>query len=136
MLTNFHIIILYNIIYIVFIGLSTRERSFSNEYNKVLSRLMRAHGGIDITQNLTPPKSLYAEVICQEDAGDLDLESGKYPKIYSTRKNRITGDLGVVSFIFLFRRTNCTGEEYALFPASFSYRTSCSPGSSSRSVIS
>ena len=96
MLTNFHIIILYNIIYIVFIGLSTRERSFSNEYNKVLSRLMRAHGGIDITQNLTPPKSLYAEVICQEDAGDLDLESGKHPKIYSTRKNRITGDLGVV----------------------------------------
>lgn len=58
-------------------GLSTRERSFSNEYNKVLSRLMRAHGGIDITQNLTPPKSLYAEVICQEDAGDLDLESGE-----------------------------------------------------------
>jgi len=96
MLTNFHIIMLYNIIYIVFIGLSTRERSFSNEYNKVLSRLMRAHGGIDITQNLTPPKSLYAEVICQEDAGDLDLESGKHPKIYSTRKNRITADLGVV----------------------------------------
>ena len=88
MLTNFHIIILYNIIYIVFIGLSTRERSFSNEYNKVLSRLMRAHGGIDITQNLTPPKSLYAEVICQEDAGDLDLESGKHPKIYSTRKKQ------------------------------------------------
>ena len=49
---------------------------------------MRAHGGIDITQNLTPPKSLYAEVICQEDAGDLDLESGKYPKIYSTRKKK------------------------------------------------
>ena len=67
----------------IYIGLSTRERSFSNEYNKVLSRLMRAHGGIDITQNLTPPKSLYAEVICQEDAGDLDLESGKYRIIYN-----------------------------------------------------
>lgn len=60
---------------------------------------MRAHGGIDITQNLTPPKSLYAEVICQEDAGDLDLESGKYPKYTVREKNRITGDLGVVEWI-------------------------------------
>merc|ERR1712227_1008711 len=56
-------------------GLSTRERKFFNEYNKGLSRLMRSYGGIDITQNLTPPKSLYAEVICIEDAGDLELES-------------------------------------------------------------
>ena len=39
---------------------------------------MRSYGGIDITQNLIPPKSLYAEVICIEDAGDLELESGIY----------------------------------------------------------
>ena len=107
---------------------------------------MRAHGGIDITQNLTPPKSLYAEVICQEDAGDLDLESGKYPKIYGRRKKtglQVTWELlnrfeniYMVSLIFLFRRTNCAGEEYALFPASFSDRASCSPRSSSRSLIS
>jgi len=58
-------------------GLSTRERKFFNEYNKGLSRLMRSYGGIDITQNLTPPKSLYAEVICVENAGDLELESGE-----------------------------------------------------------
>ena len=58
-------------------GLSTRERKFFNEYNKGLSRLMRSYGGIDVTQNLTPPKSLYAEVICVENAGDLELESGK-----------------------------------------------------------
>lgn len=64
-----------------FLGLSTRERKFFNEYNKGLSRLMRSYGGIDITQNLTPPKSLYAEVICIEDAGDLELESGKSGKI-------------------------------------------------------
>ena len=38
---------------------------------------MRSYGGIDITQNLTPPKSLYAEVICVENAGDLELESGQ-----------------------------------------------------------
>ena len=37
---------------------------------------MNSVQGIDITQNLTPPKSLYAEVICVEDAGVLDLDSG------------------------------------------------------------
>ena len=42
---------------------------------------MRSYGGIDITQNLTPPKSLYAEVICIEDAGDLELESGKFEQL-------------------------------------------------------
>jgi len=58
-------------------GLSTRERSYFNEYNKSLARFMNSVQGIDITQNLTPPKSLYAEVICIEDAGVLDLDSGE-----------------------------------------------------------
>ena len=54
---------------------------------------MRSYGGIDITQNLTPPKSLYAEVICIEDAGDLELESGKaegkyFPISFYQVKNR------------------------------------------------
>ena len=61
---------------VVVIGLSTRERSYFNEYNKSLARFMNSVQGIDITQNLTPPKSLYAEVICVEDAGVLDLDSG------------------------------------------------------------
>merc|ERR1711973_714912 len=58
-------------------GLSSRERMFFNQYNMALSKFMRKSGDLDITQHLTPPKSLYVEVTCLEDAGDVELESGE-----------------------------------------------------------
>ena len=35
---------------------------FFNQYNMALSKFMRKSGDLDITQHLTPPKSLYVEV--------------------------------------------------------------------------
>ena len=38
-----------------------------NKYNKSLAKYMRSigeHGGLDLTQDMKPPKSLYIEVLC------------------------------------------------------------------------
>jgi GINS complex subunit 1 len=34
------------------------------------------YSGIDLTENLKPPKSLYIEVLCLADYGKLELEDG------------------------------------------------------------
>lgn len=62
-------------------GLSSQERHFFNKYNRALARLMRSSGDVDITQNLTPPKSLYVEVTCIEDGGDVEMENGERIKL-------------------------------------------------------
>lgn len=55
------------------------EIAFFSQYNKDLAAYMRAVGdgaGIDLTIDQAPPKSLYIEVKCLQDYGELETEDG------------------------------------------------------------
>lgn len=55
------------------------EVAFFNQYNKDLAAYMRSVGdgiGIDLTTDHAPPKSLYVEVRCLQDYGELETDEG------------------------------------------------------------
>ncbi|XP_063632350.1 DNA replication complex GINS protein PSF1-like [Cydia splendana] len=62
--------------------LSDDEYDWFSKYSTNLATYMRSLGedigysGIDLTENLKPPKSLYIEVLCLADYGKLELEDG------------------------------------------------------------
>ncbi|KAG6445479.1 DNA replication complex GINS protein PSF1 [Manduca sexta] len=62
--------------------LSDEEYEWFSKYSTNLASYMRSLGqdigysGIDLTENLKPPKSLYIEVLCVLDYGKLELEDG------------------------------------------------------------
>ncbi|ROT72272.1 DNA replication complex GINS protein PSF1 isoform X1 [Penaeus vannamei] len=50
-----------------------------NKYNKNLASYMRSLGegtGLDLTQDIKPPKNLYIEVRCLQDYGEFEIEEG------------------------------------------------------------
>ncbi|XP_068225423.1 LOW QUALITY PROTEIN: DNA replication complex GINS protein PSF1-like [Palaemon carinicauda] len=55
------------------------EIQWFNKYNKNLANYMRSLGegcGLDLTQNIKPPKNLYIEVRCLQDYGEFPIEEG------------------------------------------------------------
>jgi len=63
------------------------ELAYFNQYNKDLAMYMRSVGdgsGIDLTIDQAPPKSLYIEVKCLQDYGEMETEEGN---IIMLRKN-------------------------------------------------
>lgn len=62
--------------------LSEEEFKWFTKYSSTLATFMRSLGkdigywGIDLTENIKPPKSLYTEVLCLTDYGKLELENG------------------------------------------------------------
>lgn len=63
------------------------ELAYFNQYNKDLAMYMRSVGdgsGIDLTIDQAPPKSLYIEVKCLQDYGEMETEEGN---IILLRKN-------------------------------------------------
>ncbi|XP_070771870.1 DNA replication complex GINS protein PSF1 isoform X5 [Enoplosus armatus] len=49
------------------------------QYKKSLASFMRSLGGgegLDITQDMKPPKSLYIEVRCLKDHGEFEIDDG------------------------------------------------------------
>ncbi|XP_012265829.1 DNA replication complex GINS protein PSF1-like isoform X2 [Athalia rosae] len=63
------------------------EVQWFNSYNKSLATYMRSIGdnhGLNLTTDITPPKSLYIEVRCLVDYGKFELEDGE---VLSLRKN-------------------------------------------------
>jgi len=63
------------------------ELAYFNQYNKDLATYMRSVGdgsGIDLTIDQAPPKSLYIEVKCLQDYGEMETEEGN---IIMLRKN-------------------------------------------------
>ena len=55
------------------------EIAFFNQYNKDLAAYMRTVGdgaGIDLTIDQAPPKSLYIQVRCLRDYGELQTDDG------------------------------------------------------------
>lgn len=54
------------------------EISWFNRYNKMLAVYMRSIGdsGLDLTQDMQPPKSLYIEVRCLKDHGEFETQDG------------------------------------------------------------
>lgn len=55
------------------------ETTFFSKYNKNLANYMRSIGGgtgVDLTTDTTPPKSLYVEVRCVKDYGEMETEDG------------------------------------------------------------
>lgn len=60
------------------LNLCEQEIQWFTRYNKSLANYMRSVGGIglDLTQHLKPPKSLYIEVRCLTDYGEFETEDG------------------------------------------------------------
>ncbi|XP_006045495.1 PREDICTED: DNA replication complex GINS protein PSF1 isoform X3 [Bison bison bison] len=59
--------------------MSAEEMDWFNRYKKSLATYMRSLGGdegLDITQDMKPPKSLYIEVRCLKDYGEFEVEDG------------------------------------------------------------
>ncbi|XP_053535003.1 DNA replication complex GINS protein PSF1 [Ictalurus punctatus] len=55
------------------------ELEWFNQYKKSLATHMRSLGGeegLDITQDMKPPKSLYIEVRCLKDHGEFEIDDG------------------------------------------------------------
>ncbi|XP_038075509.1 DNA replication complex GINS protein PSF1-like [Patiria miniata] len=59
-------------------NLSDQEFQWFTKYNKSLASYMRSlgTGGLDLTQDRKPPKSLYIEVRCLVDHGEFETEDG------------------------------------------------------------
>ena len=63
------------------------EISYFNQYNRDLAAYMRAVGdgtGVDLTIDQAPPKSLYIEVKCLQDYGEMETDEGS---VIMLRKN-------------------------------------------------
>lgn len=60
------------------LSLCEQEVQWSNRYNRSLATYMRSIGdsGLDLTQYMHPPKSLYVEVRCLVDYGEFETEDG------------------------------------------------------------
>uniref|UniRef100_A0A7N4NUB7 DNA replication complex GINS protein PSF1 n=1 Tax=Sarcophilus harrisii TaxID=9305 RepID=A0A7N4NUB7_SARHA len=59
--------------------MSAEEVEWFNHYKKSLATYMRCLGGdegLDITQDMKPPKSLYIEVRCLKDYGEFEVDDG------------------------------------------------------------
>ncbi|XP_021573543.1 DNA replication complex GINS protein PSF1 isoform X2 [Carlito syrichta] len=59
--------------------MSSEEMEWFNQYKKSLATYMRSLGGeegLDITQDMKPPKSLYIEVRCLKDYGEFEVDDG------------------------------------------------------------
>lgn len=54
------------------------EQTFFAKYNRNLASYMRSVGvnGVDLMTDQTPPKSLYIEVRCVQDYGQLEMDDG------------------------------------------------------------
>ncbi|KAM9726520.1 DNA replication complex GINS protein PSF1-like isoform 2-T3 [Menidia menidia] len=55
------------------------EAAWFGQYKKSLAAFMRSLGGgegLDITQDVKPPKSLYVQVRCLKDHGEFEVEDG------------------------------------------------------------
>ncbi|ESN93628.1 hypothetical protein HELRODRAFT_88492 [Helobdella robusta] len=60
-------------------NLSEHEIQWFTKYNRMLATYMRCigdHGGLDLTQDTKPPKSLYIEVRCLQDHGEFETQDG------------------------------------------------------------
>ncbi|XP_053918181.1 DNA replication complex GINS protein PSF1 isoform X2 [Cuculus canorus] len=59
--------------------MSADEVEWFNQYKKSLATYMRSVGGeegLDLTQDIKPPKSLYIEVRCLRDYGEFEIDDG------------------------------------------------------------
>ncbi|XP_005293597.1 DNA replication complex GINS protein PSF1 [Trachemys scripta elegans] len=59
--------------------MSAEETEWFNQYKKSLATYMRSLGGeegLDLTQDMKPPKSLYIEVRCLKDHGEFEIDDG------------------------------------------------------------
>ncbi|XP_024608475.1 DNA replication complex GINS protein PSF1 isoform X2 [Neophocaena asiaeorientalis asiaeorientalis] len=59
--------------------MSAEEMEWFNHYKKSLATYMRSlggHEGLDITQDMKPPKNLYIEVRCLKDYGEFEVDDG------------------------------------------------------------
>ncbi|MEE6474815.1 hypothetical protein FKM82_010508 [Ascaphus truei] len=73
--------------------MSAEETEWFNQYKKSLATYMRSLGGdegLDITQDMKPPKSLYIEVRCLRDYGEYEIDDGT--TILLKKNSQVIGD--------------------------------------------
>ncbi|KAL1117912.1 hypothetical protein AAG570_004225 [Ranatra chinensis] len=71
-------------------NLSDAEVGWFNKYSKCLATYMKSIGGqngLNITQDMKPPKDLYIEVRCLTDYGKLELEDGEVIVLYKNSQH-------------------------------------------------
>ncbi|XP_008428720.1 DNA replication complex GINS protein PSF1 [Poecilia reticulata] len=59
--------------------MSAEEVQWFGQYKKSLASFMRSIGGqegLDVTQDMKPPKSLYIQVRCLKDHGEFEIDDG------------------------------------------------------------
>lgn len=59
-------------------NLSPAEQAFVRGYNEVLVSVKDMFGDIDLTGSMEPPREMYVEVRCLEDAGEIQTEYGVF----------------------------------------------------------
>ncbi|XP_012522970.1 DNA replication complex GINS protein PSF1 [Monomorium pharaonis] len=68
-------------------NLLNAEMQWFQNYNKSLATYMRSIGddnGLNLTMNMSPPKTLYVEVKCLSDFGKLEIDDGE---VITLKKN-------------------------------------------------
>nr|XP_045364628.1 DNA replication complex GINS protein PSF1 [Camelus bactrianus] len=74
--------------------MSAEEMEWFNHYKKSLATYMRSLGGeegLDITQDMKPPKSLYIEVRCLQDYGEFDVDDGTSVLLKKNSQETVSG---------------------------------------------
>lgn len=59
-------------------NISTNEQEFVRGYSEILSTLKDMYECIDLAGSLEPPREMYVEVRCLEDAGEIQTEYGVF----------------------------------------------------------
>lgn len=69
--------------------LCEQEAQWFARYNRSLAGYMRSVGedGLDLTQHMRPPKSLYIEVRCLVDYGEFECEDGTVVQLLKNRQH-------------------------------------------------
>ncbi|XP_056617171.1 DNA replication complex GINS protein PSF1 isoform X1 [Triplophysa dalaica] len=77
-LIDVYVVVVYLLLYTLNHTHNVQTEWF-NQYKKSLATYMRSLGGeegLDITQDMKPPKSLYIEVRCLKDHGEFEIDDG------------------------------------------------------------
>ncbi|XP_053395566.1 DNA replication complex GINS protein PSF1-like [Mercenaria mercenaria] len=80
-------------------NLSEQEVQWFNKYNKCLANYMRSiggTGGLDLTQDMKPPKTLYVEVRCLVDHGEFETQDGNIIVLKKNSQVIFTSNLSIL----------------------------------------
>ncbi|KAM6271949.1 DNA replication complex GINS protein PSF1 isoform 1-T1 [Spheniscus humboldti] len=98
--------------------MSAEEVEWFNQYKKSLATYMRSVGGeegLDLTQDIKPPKSLYIEVRCLRDYGEFEIDDGTTVLLKKNSQVPVTRKCGLFSsFPFIPMTSPCLSQLHSM----------------------